>query len=51
MSHGVNGHGITRRKLLKAGAAGTLAVGLGPLLSACSAGPKTTSLRAYQSGV
>jgi multiple sugar transport system substrate-binding protein len=43
MSHGVKRHGVTRRELLKVGAAGTLAAGLGPLLSACSAGPKSNT--------
>jgi maltose-binding protein MalE len=50
MSHGIKGQGITRRDLLKVGAAGTLAAGLGPLLSACSAGPKTNTSTASTSG-
>jgi hypothetical protein len=43
MARSVGRHGITRRELLKGGAAGTLALGLGPLLSACSAGPKANT--------
>ncbi|HEX8861557.1 MAG TPA: extracellular solute-binding protein [Actinomycetes bacterium] len=50
MGDGVRRHGITRRELLRVGAAGTLAAGLGPLLSACSAGPKTNTSTASTSG-
>jgi multiple sugar transport system substrate-binding protein len=50
MSHDVKRHGITRRELLKVGAAGTLAMGLGPVLSACSAGPKTNTATATTTG-